>query len=288
MPLPVPRLDDRTFDQLASEARALIPRHFPAWTDHNPSDPGITLLELFAFVVEAAIYQLDRVPDRSLARFAALVGVTPAAVEQPDALLRRALAELRRRDRAVTREELERLAREAAPGRVARARALVETTDTPNVYPDETVVRVVVVPVPASATDLEPTPDPTLRETVFAYLEARRLVTTRVRVVAPDYTPVRIDVEVIASPAAAATVGQVETAIRGFLHPLIGGLAGAGWEFGRSLYRSELYQLVEGLPGVDHVRSLRLEGSETLGEVQMASIASLVRIASLAVTLASE
>ena len=75
MPIPQLNLDDRTFDQLAAEGRALIPRYFPAWTDYNESDPGITLLELFAFFAEAAIYQTNRVPERSLQRFAALVGI---------------------------------------------------------------------------------------------------------------------------------------------------------------------------------------------------------------------
>src|SRR5437016_4746829 len=81
MSIPVPNLDDRTFDQLVTEARALIPQHFPAWTDHNMSDPGITLLELFAFFLEAAIYQINRIPERSLEHFAALVGVTRARGE---------------------------------------------------------------------------------------------------------------------------------------------------------------------------------------------------------------
>jgi len=45
----IPNLDDRNYDQLVSEAVALIPKYFPAWSDHNPSDPGIALLELFAF-----------------------------------------------------------------------------------------------------------------------------------------------------------------------------------------------------------------------------------------------
>ena len=75
MPLPIPTLDDRTFDQLVDEAKALIPKHFPAWTDHNFSDPGIAFLELFAFLIENAIYQINRVPDRSLEHFASLLGV---------------------------------------------------------------------------------------------------------------------------------------------------------------------------------------------------------------------
>src|SRR5438105_3279668 len=87
-------LDDRTFDQLATEARSLIPRHFSAWTDHNPSDPGITLLELFAFVIETAIYHINRVPARTLERFAALLGIIRRPGEDINQTLRRALDNL--------------------------------------------------------------------------------------------------------------------------------------------------------------------------------------------------
>src|SRR5262249_12635681 len=61
----LPDLDDRTFDDLVADARARIPSLAPAWTDHNPSDPGIVLLELFAWLAEIVLYRLDRVPDRS-------------------------------------------------------------------------------------------------------------------------------------------------------------------------------------------------------------------------------
>ena len=76
MPIPLPNLDDRTFADLAEEMRALIPRYAPAWTDHNASDPGITLIELFAWLTEALIYRLNRIPEASEARFLELLGVT--------------------------------------------------------------------------------------------------------------------------------------------------------------------------------------------------------------------
>ena len=48
MPLTAPNLDDRRYDGLVAEARSLIPRYLPEWTNHNDADPGITLLQLFA------------------------------------------------------------------------------------------------------------------------------------------------------------------------------------------------------------------------------------------------
>jgi len=280
--LQVPNLDDRSFDQLESEAIGLIPRQFPAWTDHNRSDPGVTLTELFAFLVEAAIYQLDRVPERSLERFAELVGVTRATGEPIEATLRRALEALDLRHRAVTEDEWERLAKQAAPTSVARAKAVVEVTHSPNVFPDDQTVRIVIVPnQPANPA---PAPSTALRQQVFLFLRSRRLITTRARVVAPAYTTVSLAVTVARDRGsrldAAAVQHETERAIRNFLSPLTGGVEGQGWEFGRPVFRSELYQIIEGVSGVDHVRQLLINGSSTLNELRLPTPTSLVNFVS--------
>ena len=62
--LPEIQLDDRTFQDLVSEARTRITQSCPEWTDHNVSDPGVTLIELFAWMTEMVIYRLNRVPDK--------------------------------------------------------------------------------------------------------------------------------------------------------------------------------------------------------------------------------
>lgn len=77
MSLPKPNLDDKTFLDLAEEARALIPSLAKDWTDHNIHDPGITFLDLFAWLVEIQHYRLNRVSDESFRRFFGLVGLTP-------------------------------------------------------------------------------------------------------------------------------------------------------------------------------------------------------------------
>ena len=75
MTLPLPQLDNRTFDQLMEEARKSIPRYAPAWTDHNVSDPGITFIELFAWLTEIQGYYLDRIRDDNYLKFLKLLGV---------------------------------------------------------------------------------------------------------------------------------------------------------------------------------------------------------------------
>ena len=75
MALPAPVLDDRKFQDIVSEARSLIPRYCPEWTDHNLSDPGITFIELFAWMVDILLYRLNRVPEKSYIKFLELIGL---------------------------------------------------------------------------------------------------------------------------------------------------------------------------------------------------------------------
>jgi hypothetical protein len=74
MTLPLPNLDDRRWQDLTSEAIPLIPRYAPSWTDFNIHDPGITLTEMFAWLTEAMVYQLNQVPDRFSWKFLSLIG----------------------------------------------------------------------------------------------------------------------------------------------------------------------------------------------------------------------
>ena len=62
--IPPPKLDDRSFHDIVEEAISMIPRYAPEWTNHNPSDPGITLIELFAWLTELLVYRINRIPER--------------------------------------------------------------------------------------------------------------------------------------------------------------------------------------------------------------------------------
>jgi len=75
MGLEAPRLDDRAFDDIVEEARRRIPIYTPEWTDHNLSDPGITLIELFAWMTDIVLYRLNRVPDKHYIKFMELIGM---------------------------------------------------------------------------------------------------------------------------------------------------------------------------------------------------------------------
>ena len=91
--IPPPKLDDRTFHDIVEEAISMIPRYSPEWTNHNPSDPGITLIELAAWMTDLLIYRLNQVPDKNYVAFLNLLGIKLRAPRAARALTRFALVE---------------------------------------------------------------------------------------------------------------------------------------------------------------------------------------------------
>jgi predicted phage baseplate assembly protein len=75
MPFPDIQLDDRTFETLVTEAKRRIPGYTPEWTDLNESDPGVTLLQLFAWLEEMILWRLNRVPEKNFIEFLKLIGI---------------------------------------------------------------------------------------------------------------------------------------------------------------------------------------------------------------------
>jgi predicted phage baseplate assembly protein len=75
MALQTPNLDDRKFEDIVAEARSKIPLYCPEWTNHNLSDPGITLIELFAWMVDMLLYRVNQVPEKNYIKFMDLLGV---------------------------------------------------------------------------------------------------------------------------------------------------------------------------------------------------------------------
>jgi hypothetical protein len=74
--IPSPNLDDRSFEDIVQEAIRLIPQYCPEWTNHNRSDPGITLIELFAWMTEMSLYRMNRVPEKNFLAFLELMGIS--------------------------------------------------------------------------------------------------------------------------------------------------------------------------------------------------------------------
>jgi hypothetical protein len=75
MPIQIPTLDDRRYQQLLDEALARIPVYTPEWTNFNKSDPGVTLIEIFAFLTENLLYRSNQIPERNRRKFLQLLGI---------------------------------------------------------------------------------------------------------------------------------------------------------------------------------------------------------------------
>ena len=76
MSLAAPKLDDRHFQDIVDGAKKRIPYYIEEWTDHNVSDPGVTLIELFAWMTDNIIYRLNQVPDLHYVKFMEMLGMS--------------------------------------------------------------------------------------------------------------------------------------------------------------------------------------------------------------------
>lgn len=81
MPITLPSIDDRRYEDLRAETLARIPVHTPEWTNFNRSDPGVTLVELFAFLTETLLYRSNQIPERNRKKFLQLLRVPLNAAE---------------------------------------------------------------------------------------------------------------------------------------------------------------------------------------------------------------
>src|ERR1044072_3112618 len=277
MPINLPNLDDRTYDDLIREARSLIPAYAPdEWTNHNASDPGITLIELFAYLSEMLIYRLNRVTDANVRAFLKLIdGVEREPADKAKLLdeVRKVVKELRKAHRAVTGSDFEELVL-AGFKEIARVRCVPRrnlTIDDPEMRGLDKPGRVSLIIVPRFDDEhTKAQPDDDLIRAVKEYLEPLRLLTTRVHVVGPRYVAVGVRLTLIIEPDAVAETVKDTAAkeLNRFFHPLGGGHDGKGWPFGRNVYVSEIYELLDLLPGVDYVaRTLDEQTSKPMDEL---------------------
>ncbi|MFX3632997.1 MAG: putative baseplate assembly protein [Candidatus Pristimantibacillus sp.] len=86
--LPKLPLDDRTYTDIVDQSRRMIPKRVPEWTDENAHDPGMTFLELFAWLTEMQRYYISRVPDKNRMKFVGLLGIKPTDVKSAEAEVR--------------------------------------------------------------------------------------------------------------------------------------------------------------------------------------------------------
>lgn len=225
---------DPSFDALVAEGLARVPAYAPEWTNHNASDPGITLIELLAYFTDALLYRLGRVDSTSRLEFLRLLrgnagpGAPGAATPLDPAAVRAAtedaLDELSRIDCAVTLADHEAIALRALAalphGAGARVRCLPRThldaaTQREAGYvpgQDEGHVSVIVFAPPGGA----PGHEAELLAVVRSALEPRRLLASRLTVAAPVAIYLGVRLRVSAWPGAdrAALAARIVDALK--------------------------------------------------------------------------
>src|SRR3954466_1550184 len=81
----LPVIDDRTFDDIVTEVRTRIARYTPewapVWTDVNDNDPGITMVQVFAWLTDLLLYRMGKVPELNYLKFLELLGIEIRAAE---------------------------------------------------------------------------------------------------------------------------------------------------------------------------------------------------------------
>ncbi|VVB91094.1 Baseplate J-like protein [uncultured archaeon] len=273
MPIQLPDLAGKTYEDFVDELLASIPNYTDRWTNYNPSDPGITVLELLSWIAEMTLYRIDRMPEESYINFLRLVAGTSGAEvgdilqdleNKPDSdrarikLLKflkeieggnkKSIPEIKAQVqgfldshyRAITKDDFRALSMEATEDEEeAKVKRVIVFE-----HPDK--VEIIIVSGSRDKYD-------ELVKKVAGYLHPRRLIGTRVEVKAPEYTEVRIDVVIICSlHANPQTVSKnVETNIRQYLDPITGGADNEGWAYKRTLTVFEIDHIIEETDGVE-------------------------------------
>ncbi|MEP7120843.1 MAG: baseplate J/gp47 family protein [Byssovorax sp.] len=275
-------LDDVDYDDLVARAMTSIPTLYPGWTNENASDPGITLVELFAWLVDMVVYRTNRIPPASYQVFLRLLnGPTWAAVpsrELPGAI-RSTMENLRKLYRAVTTRDYESLATGTFPTSagapplepIRRITCLGErdvTTASPTSDAPGHVSLVVASQLPEAPESPWSDPSGQLTTALANFFEDRRMITTTVHVTGPVWIPVAVSatlyLENDASPDAVRAAAR--QAVEDYFHPWTGGRDQAGWPFGQWIYASDVTVLLGAVPGVDCVEGVGLSATGASGD----------------------
>lgn len=183
--------------------------------------------------------------------------------ENFDRLRERGPQTIKHRDRAVTYEDFEWLVREASP-KVAKVKCLATTDPGKNFRPGW----ITMIIVPDEREKPKPVPTQGLINEIHDYIFSRTstYLTTypsQITLIGPGYIQVGVEAKAhfISMADAKIIEGRIVDNLKRFFHPLIGGPEKKGWDFGRKVYISEIYEVIENTDGVDYVGELFLNAS---------------------------
>jgi hypothetical protein len=262
------------FDDLVREALSLIPAYAPQWTNHNPSDPGITLVELLAYYTEILAYRALRItPDAKLNYLRLLDGgageATDALHGQPvaavDDAIRARVRALSQTQCAVTCRDFEQAATIAAQQKLGNGHAVralcVAGVDLRRSAAGDSDAPADISVVLAPEQELSEQALRALCDHVQQALAPRCLLTTRVHVVAPVYVQVFVGCRIALHAACLlpAAIVAIDEALRRRFGPADAGesLADAR-PLGQTLHLSEVAEVIDRTDGIDYVEQLKV------------------------------
>ncbi|QEE29659.1 hypothetical protein FTW19_17700 [Terriglobus albidus] len=253
-------LDTWSYRELVDEAIGLLPSAAPEWTNHNAADPGITLLELLAYFTEILIFQTGQLTDADRLGFLRLMrgeyDVPELGGEALEAALAAAVLQQRTPERAVTAQDFELLSCRADK-RVGRAicRPQVNFAESSAMARmARRVGHVSVALLPAEG--VAETEMPEILRVVSAFLDERRILTTRVHVTAARISSftIRVQISAVSGVPGESAVQAGRRALLRFLDPVRGGVDGKGWPMGRAVFISDLYRVLTSQPEIRHAQ----------------------------------
>lgn len=190
--------------------------------------------------------------------------------ENLDRVRERGPQTLKHRDRAVTYEDFEWLVREASPN-VAKVKCL--PTRAPSLQFQPGWVTLIIVP---ESDEPNPLPTQQLVNEIQTYLFERTSLyliayPSQINLIGPGYIKVWVEASLqFTSIIEAKTIeARVLDNLQHFFHPLHGGPENKGWNFGRNVYISEVYELIENTDGVDHVDDLILKAAVQVYKLEL-------------------
>jgi len=308
MPIQLPNLDNKTFDELLKEMIASIPKYTKEWTNFNPSDIGITILELLCWISETLIYRANRIPEESYMNFLRLVSgsyrdekgklvhvifdeTDNAHIEfnkyldtlengqiTKDIQQMKASAQkfLNSKYRAVTEDDFKELTI-MSDSRIKRAEVIVRDNmvEIVIILGDETFVN--------DQKDL-------LVKNVETYFGPRKLIGTVINVKMAKYTDVTLRITFVCENYAKRETVKVliRDAITTYLDSIVGGPEGKGWPYGRDLTVYELLNIAENVEGVKYVKEITTETKNDFEVFKVIKIDGLIKLKELELVIEEE
>jgi hypothetical protein len=294
MTLKSPDIAARTYEDILGEMISSIPRYSEKWTNNNPSDPGITVLEILAWVFDSTLYRMNRIPEESYINFLRLMAgikgdelgslldelkkypysdrnyiefldflkeiednkTKGEKIKDINEMKAASLRFLNSNYRAVTLDNFNSLAIEATQSRNDGEPKIKRAIVKG--YPDGKVEIIIISNMREKYNEL--------KTIVREYLEPRRLICTKIVVKEPVYSSIKIYIEVafFANSRSALIIENIRRNILEFLDPLTGGDDKTGWAYGRPVSMYELFHIIEETDGVDHANTIIIDDKPDL------------------------